>query len=67
MSYRILTPRQWEVLALLAEGLTDLDISCRLGIKLTTVEQHVKDVRAAYGASNRTHVVAMAMREGDIS
>lgn len=63
---RPLTSRQSEVLALLADGLTDLDIGFRLNIKLTTVEQHVKDIRAAYGASNRTHVVALAFRSGEL-
>lgn len=67
MSFRHLTNRQREVLELLADGSSDAEIGERLGVNLTTVYQHVKDVRAAYGASNRTHVVALAFRQGDIT
>jgi DNA-binding NarL/FixJ family response regulator len=62
-----LTARQRQVLAFVADGLTNLEIAEQLRIGETTVEQHVRDVRSAYGASNPALAVALAMRRGDLT
>jgi DNA-binding CsgD family transcriptional regulator len=57
-----LTPREREVLLLLAEGLQLDEIAQRLGIGLETVRTHVRNAGARLGALNRTHAVAIAIR-----
>lgn len=57
-----LPPRQQEVLALLAEGLTNKEIARRLGIAPATVKIHVARLSAWLGAANRTDAVARAHR-----
>ena len=53
-----LTAREREVLALLAEGLSDKQIARRLTISTHTVAKHVSSVLAKLGAHNRAHAVA---------
>lgn len=55
--------RQQEVLALLAQGLTNKEIARRLEIAPATVKIHVARVVAWLGAANRTDAVARAQRE----
>lgn len=57
-----LPPRQREVLALLAEGLTNKEIALRLGISPATVKIHVARLTSWLGAVNRTGAVARAQR-----
>jgi DNA-binding NarL/FixJ family response regulator len=59
-----LTPRQREVLSLVAEGLTDREIGERLFISEFTVHRHVSDILTRLGASSRTGAVARTLREG---
>jgi DNA-binding NarL/FixJ family response regulator len=40
----ILTPREWEVLELLREGLTNEEIAGRLGISFDTAKFHVSEI-----------------------
>src|SRR5688572_17821938 len=40
----ILTPREWDVLALLGEGLTNEQIARRLGISENTAKYHVAEI-----------------------
>lgn len=49
-----LTPRQLEVLELMAKGLTNPEIGSVLGIATTTVKTHVAAVMQALGAGSRT-------------
>lgn len=56
------TPRQVEVVQLLADGLTDQAIARRLGVSITTVYRHVQELRERLGACNRTQAVALAFR-----
>ncbi|GIM88865.1 response regulator transcription factor [Paractinoplanes toevensis] len=58
------TPAQQEVLRLLAEGDTDQEIAATLGVSKGTVETHIKALRWALTACNRTHVVARGYQEG---
>jgi DNA-binding NarL/FixJ family response regulator len=66
--YRIsaiqITSAQREVLRLLAEGDTDVEIAAQMSITKGTVESHVKALRWALTARNRVHVVARAYQEG---
>ncbi len=59
-----LTAREQEVLALLAEGLADLEISRRLYISERTVHRHVSAVLSKLGVSSRTAAARQAARLG---
>ena len=58
-----LTGRQSEVLQSLSLGLTNKDIARQLGISERSVEEHVNNLLAKIGASNRTEAVAIALRK----
>jgi DNA-binding NarL/FixJ family response regulator len=62
-----LTPREVEVLELLAEGLANKAIGIRLRISDQTVKFHVASIIGKLGASNRTDAVRLAVRRGLIS
>jgi LuxR family transcriptional regulator, maltose regulon positive regulatory protein len=55
-----LTPRELEVLHLLAEGATNQEIAGHLVVSLTTVKKHVGSLLLKLAAENRTHAVARA-------
>jgi NarL family two-component system response regulator LiaR len=57
-----LTPREVQVLALVAEGLSNSEIADRLVISLSTAKRHVSSVIAKLGASSRTEAATMAVR-----
>lgn len=59
-----LTPREQEVLALLADGLPDREISERLFISERTVHHHVSAVLSKIGVSSRTAAAREAARMG---
>jgi DNA-binding CsgD family transcriptional regulator len=56
----LLTPRELEVLATLAEGLTNKAIARRLNISLHTVKFHVESLFRKLGARTRTEAVTKA-------
>ena len=62
-----LTPRELEVLELLAQGLPNKAIAARLRISDQTVKFHVSTVCGKLGASNRTDAVRRAVRRGLIA
>jgi DNA-binding CsgD family transcriptional regulator len=62
-----LTPREIEVLELLAEGFPNKSIAVRLGISDQTVKFHVASICGKLGATNRTQAVRLAVRRGLIS
>ncbi len=62
-----LTPRELEVLALLAQGLTNGQIGKQLYISTKTVSVHVSNLLAKLGASGRTEAAAIARRRGLVS
>lgn len=53
-----LTPRQFEILALAAEGLGNADIANCLFLSESTVKWHIRKVLRALGVANRTQAVA---------
>src|SRR5262249_12038906 len=55
-----LTPRQLEILLLLAEGLHNLEIANRLSTSPKTVEHHVSDVLAKLEVRSRAEAVRVA-------
>jgi ATP/maltotriose-dependent transcriptional regulator MalT len=59
-----LTPREREVLGLVADGLTDRAIGGRLFISHRTVERHVSNLLSKLGADRRSELIATAHREG---
>ena len=59
-----LTPRELEVLQLLAEGLSNRGIGQRLGISEHTVKFHVNAIMGKLGAQSRTEAVVRATRLG---
>lgn len=60
----LLSGREREVLALLAEGLTNQQTADRLFVSLHTVKVHVRNLFAKLGASSRTAAVAKARSLG---
>ena len=62
-----LTPRELEVLELLAQGLPNKAIAARLGISDQTVKFHVAAICGKLGAVNRTDAARRALRLGVIS
>jgi len=66
-SLESLTPREIQVLELLAEGLPNKAIANRLGISDQTVKFHVASISGKLGASNRTDAVRRGVRRGLIA
>jgi DNA-binding NarL/FixJ family response regulator len=62
-----LTPREREVLELLAEGLSNKAIGVRLEISEHTAKFHVASVLAKLGAANRADAVRRGVRRGWVS
>jgi DNA-binding CsgD family transcriptional regulator len=54
----IMTPREWEVLALLREGLANPEIAERLGISRDAVKYHVSEILSKLGVSSREEAAA---------
>jgi DNA-binding NarL/FixJ family response regulator len=59
-----LTDREWQVLALLADGASNKSIGRTLGITPHTAKFHVASIVAKLGVTGRTEAVAKAMRMG---
>jgi len=64
---RPLTPREIEVLALIAEGLSNLEIGQRLSIALGTVKRHTANINNKLDTRSRTQAVAVARSLGILS
>ena len=62
-----LTPREREVLALMAEGASNKAIASRLGISVHTAKFHVGSLLDKLDATGRTDAVAHAARRGVIN
>jgi DNA-binding NarL/FixJ family response regulator len=61
-----LTPRETEVLTLVARGLGNKEVGCTLGTAPGTVKAHVQSILSKLGAKDRTHAVTIALRRGII-
>ena len=62
-----LTPREMDVLRLLAQGLSNRKIGTRLSINERTVKYHVAAILAKLEAANRTEAVMRALERGLIN
>lgn len=61
-----LTPREVEVLSLVARGLGNKEVADTLGTAPGTVKAHVQSILSKLGANDRTHAVTIALRRGII-
>lgn len=57
-----LTPREYQVLELVAEGLSNPDIAKELNVSRSTARAHVSQILSKLGVSNRTEAIALAFR-----
>jgi DNA-binding NarL/FixJ family response regulator len=60
----LLTPREREVLQLLAEGLSNREIAQKLNISIKTVETHRGNMMSKLGVEGKTELVKYALRKG---
>ncbi len=58
-----LTEREQEILKLLAQGLQNKEIGCKLYIAQHTVEQHIRNIYKKLGLKNRVAAAAHFWRE----
>ena len=62
-----LTPRETQVLELVADGLSNKAIAAALGVSDETVKFHLGSILGKLGASNRTDAVRLALQRGLIA
>jgi two-component system, NarL family, response regulator LiaR len=60
----VLSPRELDVLRLIAEGLGNKEIADKLEISLSTVKTHIEDILARLQVSDRTQAAVKAVRQG---
>lgn len=58
----LVTPRERDVLTLIANGANSREIADELEISAETVRTHVRNLLQKLGAQNRAHAIALAMR-----
>lgn len=58
---KILTPRQQEILNLIAEGMTNKEISRQLGLSAATVRTHLSEIFRKLGVKNRTEAARQVL------
>lgn len=61
-----LTPRESEVLRLIADGKANTEIAAVLNIGLGTVKGHIRDILEKLSAADRTQAAVVALRKGFI-
>ena len=62
-----LSPREKEIMHLMAEGLTAEAIGNQLTVSVETVRTHVRNVIRKLQARNRVHAIALALERGEIA
>jgi DNA-binding CsgD family transcriptional regulator len=63
----VLTPREREVMSLLAKGLNAEEVARSLVISPFTVRTHVRNAKEKLGARTMAHAIAIVLRDGDRS
>jgi two-component system, NarL family, response regulator NreC len=66
-SYELLTPRERELLQMIAEGKSNKDIANRLNLSLYTVETHRSNMMEKLGLHTVPELILYAVRKGVIS
>ncbi len=61
-----LTPREVDVLRLLAKGNANKEIGAQLSLTEETVKSHIRSILAKLGANDRTHALAIGLKRGII-
>ncbi len=61
-----LTPREVDVLRLVAGGNANKEIAAQLSLTEETVKGHIRNILAKLGAKDRTHAVALGLKRGII-
>ena len=61
-----LSPREVEVLGLVAQGLANKEIAARLGTAPGTIKMHIQNILAKLEATDRTHAVTIGLGRGII-
>ncbi|HEX7471530.1 MAG TPA: response regulator transcription factor [Candidatus Limnocylindrales bacterium] len=61
---RVPTPREMEILGLVAEGLSNAEIAERLELRVKTVESQLRRLFDRYDVTSRTALVRLAVRQG---
>lgn len=59
-----LTPRELDVLQMVAQGQSAKEVALLLGIAPCTVERHIENVRLKTRTRNRAHMVAFVIQNG---
>jgi DNA-binding NarL/FixJ family response regulator len=62
----VLTPREIDVLRLIAEGNANKEIAGKLSLAEETVKGYVKNILAKLGVNDRTHAVTVGLKRGII-
>ena len=63
----VLSPREREVMGMMAEGSTAEQVGERTGTSVETVRTHVRNAIRKLGARNRVHAIAVALERGEIA
>jgi len=63
-AFRVLTPREREILQLLAEGNSTKEVGSRLYVSVKTVETHRQNIMKKLGLRSLADLVKYALREG---
>lgn len=61
-----LTPREIDILHLVAGGNANKEIAAQLSLSEETVKSHIRNILAKLGANDRTHAVAIGLKRGII-
>lgn len=67
MNNPVLSERELEVLRLMAQGMSNLDIGTALSIGESTVKSHVNRILSKLGVNDRTQAVIIAVKRGIVS
>jgi DNA-binding NarL/FixJ family response regulator len=59
-----LTPRESDVIAMIAAGASNQEISCRLKLSMNTVKSHIRTAYRSMGVTSRTQAVIWAVEHG---
>jgi DNA-binding NarL/FixJ family response regulator len=65
--YEQLSPREHEIVRLIARGRTNKEIAKRLSISVRTVERHRSSIMNKLGLQNRAELIAYAVQQGLMS